>query len=303
MVRFPWCGRTVTVRILIRPTIVTWSMREGSNGESTDPLEDIAYLARSQNRVMMLEVLSSESLTRGHLIDRTSIASTTVGRILNELSDRGWVERTNVGTYTATPVGRQVIEEFMPLVDTISVIQSLGETVAWFQAADEPLELQHLLDATVRRPVRTDPMAPMNAYMDDLRTANEFYCLVGVAPPENFEKAMRDGTVERGMRVEHVITESEFTYLLDYPDRLERWRDYIEAGANVYCHAGSVPCNFMIFDETVYIGNAQSEYGEPYTIIESTNSSVLNWAHRIIDDYREESRKLTPTDFTKASVE
>lgn len=278
-------------------------MQEDSDVESADALEDLAYLARSRNRVSILESLAAEPLTRGELAERTSIASTTIGRILNELADREWVERTDAGSYATTPVGRQVIAEFTPVVDTMSVIQTLGETVAWIQAADQPLELQHLTDATVRRPVQADPMAPMSAYMDDLRTATEFYCLVGVAPPENFEEAMRNGAVDRGMRAEHVITESEFNYLLDYPDRLERWRDYIEAGANVYCHAGSVPCNLMIIDETLYIGNAQSEYGEPYTIIESTNNTVLEWAHRVIDNYREESKKFAVADFREGSVE
>lgn len=277
-------------------------MPGGSDMESEDSLDDIAYLARSHNRIRILETLASGALTRGELTDRTSIASTTVGRILNELSDREWAERTDAGTYTATLIGRQVIAEFTPLVDAMSVIQTLGETVAWFQAAEPPLKLKHLADATVRRPVPADPMAPMNAYMADLRSAAAFHCLVGVAPPENFEKAMRNGTVERGMRVEHVITESEFTYLLDYPERLERWRDYIEAGANVYCYAGSVPCNLLIFDDTLYIGNSQSEYGEPYTVIESTNSTVINWAYRVIDEHREESKKLGVADFTEPVV-
>lgn len=277
---------------------------QGDSGlESGDALEDLAYLARSRNRVRILDLLATEGLTRGELADQTSIASTTIGRILNELADREWVERTDEGRYTATPVGRQIIAEFMPVVDAMSVIQTLGDTVAWFQATDQPLELQHLTDSTVRRPVRADPMAPTNALMDDLRSANEFYCLVGVAPPENFEQVMRDGTVERGMHVEHVITDSEFNYLLDHPDRLKRWRDYIEAGAKVYCHKGSVPCNLLIFDETLYIGKTQSEYGEPYTVIESTNSSVLKWAHRVIEDYRVESRKLTLADFSKGSAE
>lgn len=272
-------------------------MQGDSDVESADALEDLAYLARSRNRVKILDLLTTEELTRGDLAEQTSIASTTIGRILNELADREWVERTDAGTYAATPVGRQVIAEFTPIVSAMSVIQKLGETVAWFQTVDQPLELQHLSDATVRRPVRTDPMAPTNAYMDDLRTANEFYCLVGVAPTENFEQAMRDGTVERGMQVEHVITDAEFNYLLDHPDRLKRWRQYIEAGANVYCYEGSVPCNLLIIDETLYIGKAQSDYGEPYTVIESTNCKVLEWGHRMIEDYREESRKLATTDF------
>lgn len=278
-------------------------MSGDSEWESADALEDIAYLARSRNRVRILEVLASEAWTRGELTDRTSIASTTIGRILHELSDREWVERTDAGTYAATPIGRQVIAEFRPLVDAMSVIKRFGETVAWFQATDPPIELQHLADAIVRRPVPADPMAPMTAYMNDLRSATEFHCLVGVAPPESFEKAMRSGTIDRGMRVEHVITESEFAYLLDHPDRLGRWRDYIEAGANVYCYGGSVPCNLLIFDDTLYIGNSQSEYGEPYTVIESTNSSVLEWAHRVIEAHREKSKRLEASDFTESMVE
>lgn len=273
-----------------------------SGAGSEDALEDIAYLARSRNRVSILEVLSSEALTRRELTDRTSIAGTTIGRILNELSEREWVERTDAGTYAATPIGRQVIAEFTPTVDAMSVIQNLGETIAWFQDTEPPLDLQHLADAIVRRPVPEDPMAPSSAYMEDLRSATEFHCLVGVAPPENFEKAMRNGAVERGMRVQHVITESEFMYLLDYPDRLDRWRDYIEAGANVYRYAGSVPCNLLIFDDTLYIGNSQSEYGEPYTVVESTNRSALEWALRVIEEHREESQRLEATDFTEPLV-
>lgn len=277
---------------------------EGESGEEfANTLDDIAFLSRSQNRVTILEALVSERQTRGELTDQTGIASTTVGRILNELSERDWVERTDEGTYSATPIGRQVVDEFLPLVEAMSVIRRLGETVAWIQAADEPLELQYLVDATVRRPEPADPMAPTTAYMEDLRSAAEFQCLVGVAPPESFEKAMRDGAVDRGMEAVHVITKNEFTYLLDYPDRLARWRDYIEAGATVYCYDGSIPCNVFTFDETAYIANVQSEYGDPYTTVESENEEVLAWAHALIDRYRADAKELTVSDFTASPSE
>jgi predicted transcriptional regulator len=268
-----------------------------SSAVPEDALEDIAYFARSKNRVRLLVLLASGSYTRRELGDITGVAKTTIGRILNEFSERGWSERTDDGGYTATPIGRQVVVEFMPLVEAMSAINQLDETVAWFQATENPIGMGQLTDATIVRPDPADPMAPVNAYMSDLRTASEFHCLVGVAPPESFEKAMRDGVVERGMHAEHVINESEYTYLLQYPNRLTRWREYIEAGANVYCYDGAVPCNVMIFDETVYIANTQSEYGEPYTVIESHNDAVLSWGHELIDTYRNDAKRLDGRSF------
>lgn len=255
-------------------------------------LEDIAYLARSANRVTLLNVLSSGAYARRELNDLTGINRSTVGRIINEFEERGWIERTTDWEYTATPTGKQVVAEFVPLVESMAVIRKFGDTVAWLQATADPVDLHHLRNATVWRPEPTDPMAPTAAYMDDLRTATEFHCLVGVAPPVPFEKAMLEGVVERGMRVEHVISESEFAYLRDDPERMARWRDYIDAGANVYRYDGTVPCNFVILDETVYIAKSQSEYGDPYTVIESENDTVRSWARESIERHRAESEQL-----------
>lgn len=257
-----------------------------SDAVQSEALDDIAYLARSSNRIKLLNTLASGTHGGRELTEQTDIARTTIGRILNGFEECGWVERTTDGEYTTIPIGNQVITEFMPLGESMAVIRTLRETVAWFQATAQDIDLQHLRDATVWRPEPANPMAPAEAYMDDLRTATEFQCLVGVAPPESFEKAMRDGVVERGMRVEHIISKGEYRYLLDYPDRLERWREYIHAGPNVYCYPGTVSCNVMIFDGTTYIAKTQSEYGEPYTVIERDNDAVLTWAVELIERYR-----------------
>lgn len=282
---------------MILPSTVDVRMADLASEVPHDVLDDVAYLARSPNRVRLLATLASGAYTRGDLADRTAVASTTVSRIVNEFEERDWVERTEAGAYTVTPVGRQVVAEFTPFLESMSVLRTIGEAVAWLQAAEEPLDLRQLADATVLRPDPADPMAPMNAYMADLRSASEFRFLVGVAPPESFERAMRNGVVERGVAVEHVITRTEFEYLRDYPERLARWRGYVEAGANVYCVEGPVPCNLLIFDETVYIANTQSEYGEPYTVIRSDRGAVLDWARGLIEGYREVAERLGPDAF------
>lgn len=267
-------------------------MVDPSDAIPTDALEDIAYLARSVNRVRLLETLGSGSYTRRDLADRTGIARTTIGRIVNEFEERGWVERTPDGDYTATPVGVQVVHEFMPLVEAMAVVRQLDDMVAWLQAVEPSIGLHHFSDANIRRPQSVDPTEPLARYTEALRRADEFHCLVGVAPPLSFETVMRDEAVNGELSVEHVISEDEFVYVRDRPERARRWREYIEAGANVYCYDGTVPCNFLIFDETVYIGKSQSDRGEPYAAIGSENEVVRAWAHGIISEYRKDAKRL-----------
>lgn len=272
-------------------------MVEDPGIDTSKALEDIVYLARSDNRVKLLDELHRDSYTRRDLTELTGIPRTTVGRILNEFQERGWVERMSEGEYSATPTGEQVIIEFSPLVDSMAVIRKLGEMVAWFREAGSNLDLHYLSDAFVRRPDTDDLMAPTSTYIDDLRNASEFYGVVGIAAPVRLEKAMRDGVVEGALRVDQVISDNLYSYLLDDPARMTRRRENIEAGANIYRFGGDVPFNLFVLDETVYIGNTQSEYGEPYTVIVSENEVVRSWAREIFEEFRVDSEKLSAEDF------
>lgn len=258
-----------------------------------DALEDIAYLSRSVNRVRLLGTLDSGAYARRDLDDLTGIPRTTIGRIVSEFEERGWAERTADGEYTTTPEGGQVAAEFVPFVESMAAIGKLGDMVAWIRAPEQSIGLHHFDDATVRRPAPKDPMAPTAHYTEGLRDADEFHCLVAVAPPVSFEIAMRDEVVRRDLTVEHVIADGEFGYIREHPERISRWQEYVEAGANVYRYDGEVPCNFMILDETVYVAKTQSEYGgDPYTLIESENDAVRSWAHDVIDTFRADSTRL-----------
>lgn len=264
-----------------------------SDAVSADALDDIAYLARSANRVKLLDTLASGSYGRRELNERTGIPKTTIGRIVNEFQERDWIERTSDGEYTVTPAGAQVIAEFTPLIEAMMAIRKLGDMVAWLQASEQSIGLHHFSDATIRRPTPTDPMAPTAYYTERLRTADKFYCLVTVAPPVTFEITMTEEIQERNLTVEHIISDSEFRYICDHPDRLQRWRDYVDAGANVYRYDGEVPCNLVILDRTVYIAKTQSEYGEePYTLIETENEAVRSWAYDVITAHRTDAEQL-----------
>jgi len=57
------------------------------------PLEEIEFLARSQNRVAVLRLLATESHTRRSLAAATGASQATLGRIPEDFTDRSWVRR------------------------------------------------------------------------------------------------------------------------------------------------------------------------------------------------------------------
>lgn len=261
-----------------------------------EALADVAFLARSENRLAVLAALTETSATRRDLEDETGIARATVGRALADLEDRGWVSEAAGREYETTPSGYRVVAEFLPLLEAAAAIRRLGDRVAWLPTDEVPIELRHFSDAAILRPRAADPLAPAMSLTGLLEDAEEFHCLVGVAPPLGFEQSMRDGVVEGALLTRHVITAEEFAYLGEHPERVERWREYLAAGANVYRYDGEIPCNLLIFDGTVVVSPVPAGRG-PTGLVESENDAVLEWAHEVIDRYQRESTRLDAAAF------
>jgi hypothetical protein len=109
-------------------------------------------------------------------------------------------------------------------------------------------------------------------------------------PPLTFERRIWDAVVDGRLRTEHVVTEGELAYLRGHPERLRRWRAYLEAGANVYRHGGDIPCNLFVFDGTVVVGKALPDGGN-CIFVETEREAVRSWAHESIETYREDAER------------
>lgn len=132
-----------------------------SGHETTIPigaLEDVEYLSRSANRVVILDALTRGPSARRELAEVTGVSRTTLDRIVNELESRGWAERTPEGTYTATPAGSHLMQQFRPFLDAVEALRQLDEAVAWLPEDELDVGLEHFSDAVVRRPQDGDPV-------------------------------------------------------------------------------------------------------------------------------------------------
>lgn len=273
-------------------------MTGGTENLSEDALEDIAYLARSKNRIEILATLVTGAHTSRNVEEATGASRSTVDRILSELEGRGWAERTTDGTYVATSAGEFAVTEFEPLVGAMQTLRTLGEAVAWLPDDEISIGLRHFQDATIRRSNPNSPVAEVTYLLELMRDATLFYNLTYIAPTLSLLQSMRDGVVERGMTVRNVLTADLITYLQDQDEQTFYWQEYIEGGARVYRYEGRIPCNVFIVDETVLIANNEPEAGHPCTFIETTNETVRTWAENLVETYREDAERLGPAAFS-----
>ena len=269
-------------------------MPNRSEVTSTEALEDIAYLSRSPNRVMILDALTREAHSRRDLAGQTETSRTTLDRIVNELEERGWVQRTTDGDYVGTPTGKHLMAQVRPFIDSVEAIRRLDEAVAWLPTDELSIGLHHFSDALVLRPEQDDPMETVDYFVNLIRDTAEFYVLTHLAPPAPLARAMRDRIVTGRLSAEYVLTDELINYLRDQPQRREHWRDIIDGGADVYQGQGPIPCNLWIFDDIVLIKKSgpepiQDSYGVP---IQSENETVRSWAHDLIDRCRADAARV-----------
>lgn len=274
-------------------------MFEEDGVSSEGALGDIAYLARSENRVRILETLVTGPHATREVEAATGASRSTLERILSELEERGWVERTTEGGYVATAAGEFAISEFAPLADAMTALRRLGDAAEWLPREELSVGLHHFSDATVRTPESNSVTAPATYMTQLLREATEFACLVRIAPPLGFERAMRDGVVEGRLTTEHVVTTGELDYIGDQPARVRRWREYLEADADVYRYDGSVPCNLFVIDGMVLVVDREPEI---CAYIETENEAVWSWARDLIGTYRAEAERIRAEAFGEPPV-
>lgn len=271
---------------------------------AAEGLEDVAYLSRSRNRATILDSLSRGAQTRRELTEHVGASRTTLDRIVNELEDRGWVERTTDGEYVATAAGRHLIREVRPCVEAVEAIRRLGPAVDWLPVEELEIGLRHFRDATVWRPDGADPAETLDFMIRLVRETTEFRVLTHLKPPLSLLQVIQEEVASGGLSVRGVSTDS-------YADgstsgqskRPELWQDIHGAGGELYRYGGPIPCNLWVFDEVVLIKKSGPEpidesYGVP---IVSENDAIRSWAEGLIEDYIAEAERIDDEHFLEPS--
>lgn len=253
------------------------------------PIDDVAFLARSETRVGVLRAVDERPRDRRELASVTDTPRSTLGRTLGELEERDWIERDG-RAYEATTAGSLVVEQFVPLLRTMGVLQTLGDAAERLPIEGTGLDVTHLADAEFITPTGRDPTAPFEYGVARLRGADCFRCLARAAPRQ-YVRAIYEGAVEGGLSVECVLGDAYLEGLRDEPAVRDRWDEVASGSSVVRRSKEQLPGVVLVVDETVHLWLCDDE-GETQGLLESTDPSALTWANEAIDAYLERAEPI-----------
>lgn len=255
-------------------------------------LDDIEFLARSENRVEVLNALSSGPHDRAELHEATEVPRPTVGRIVNEFQARGLVSQ-NGKQYTISPLGDFLATEFRSLLEGVETMRKLRGVVEWLPTDEFDFTLDHFADATVTTPCPGDPTAPVRRATELTREADHVRIISRWFLTNTLE-AVRQRTVNGDQTAVWVMMGEAIDMILDDSRTTTMLRDIITSGqAEFYRYEGSHPYGMAVMDETVGGLFVLDDDGVVQGVIETTDEAVRSWVGSTIEDHRQESEPLS----------
>ncbi len=258
-------------------------------------LEVIDVLARSANRVRVLEVLASRSepVERRDVAAAADLSRATLSRTLATFEQRGWVDHTG-SEYELTELGAFVAGEFLQLLDRLRVVRELQGIVQWFPADGYGFDLARLTGADVVRSSKEDAFAPTNHLAERLAAAERVQITSYTMFPDCLEtcwRAVTDGSQELDLIVEEPVLAA----ICSHSTLASHLRDLLRSDSTrVYRSGSPLPHVVVVTDDVVNLC-LFDEDGVPHATIDTTDEVVHAWARSRFESYR---RDAVPVDET-----
>jgi predicted transcriptional regulator len=257
---------------------------------------DLACLVDSPYRGPLLLELRNGTTSRAELREAVGASRATISRALSAFEERGWVIRTGQA-YELTRLGRLVAGEFENLLATMETAHDLRGIVEYLPVDEFGFDIRHLRDATVVRPSRSDPLAPIR-HADRLLEDATLAVLLSRA----FSPGVIEALAERaraGEETEVVVTTSVVESLGADDTLREQVRSCLESDAvEIYEHDGEVPYILAIADAVVSFG-VQDDDGRVVGVVDVEDEVVLAWARATFGEHRENTQRLDPDRFSR----
>jgi len=249
-----------------------------------EALEAAEFLARSENRVAALFELRDRAQTRAELREKTGMSQVTIGRVLEALEDRRWIEADGEA-YRTTAVGDMVAESLDGFLDALAAAETLGDIARWLPTEEYDFGLDRLADADVIRPGPTDPNVTLRTAAEQVAESDHVQILTHA-----FSTMVTDVIHERvtagEMTAECVFSPAVYEALERAGGVNDEFLALIDAdGATFYRYDGEVPHVLAVLDDGVGIG-VDDEEGLPRAVLDVSDPVVREWAVETFERYR-----------------
>jgi predicted transcriptional regulator len=266
-------------------------IRSGT-GEGRAALEDVAFLARSSNRLTLLRTLKEGPHDRRDLREATSMSAPTLARILGEFEEYGWIER-NGQEYRVTTAGGLVAGGVLAAVDRADAVRRLRPLLRTVPTDAPALDVEALSEARVTVAEPGSPLGPVNRFAsltDESETLREF----NATSVQFFDESVLRTRIEEGRRTdllyEHGVVES---LLSGHPELLA---SLIESPTVDVSLCESVPFGLSLFDDRIGVSGYDRQSGALTVFVDTDGYEARRWAERLFESVRSEAMPITNPD-------
>lgn len=254
-------------------------------------LDDVAFLANSDNRVAVFEGLVDGPRTRDELIDEVDASRVTITRIVRELETRGWIDRSG-RQYVATPLGEWVYEEFTDLVTEMESANRLREAMQWLPPDLLTFDVRCLRDAELILVDEADATELIRRIVEFHRSGDRIRGIARESAPAFIENQW-ELTVQGDTQVELVVTPAIVEAIQDHQPTARRFREILEQENAQYFVSEDIPVSVGIVNGAVGI-NLTDEQGTLKGGLTTDNETVHAWAVELFESRRRDASPMDP---------
>jgi predicted transcriptional regulator len=254
-------------------------------------LDDIAFLANSENRMAVLETVVEAPRSRDELRDEVDASRITIARILREFEDRYWIENSGQA-YAVTSLGEWVCDEFTRLIDEMEAEHRLREPLQWLPTDVVTFDVRCLRDADIVLHDESDATALVRRIVRFHRSGDLVRGVSRVAAPV-FVENQWELTVHGDTRVDLVVTPEALDVIRDHPPTAQKFCEMLDVENACYSVYEAIPITVGIVDGSVGI-NLTDEQGVLKGGLVTDDETVHSWAVELFETCREKSRPVTP---------
>ncbi len=248
------------------------------------PIEDIAYLARSEHRGPTLIALTVRPRSRSELWEMTGVSESTIRRTLSEFEDRDWVARDGY-QYEVTQLGAFVASAMADLIDRLETERKLRDVWRLLPDEDSGFTIDMCSDATVTVANAVDPSGPISRFCSLIEESDRLrFTGLDVAMLDACKHVLCERIVE-GMETELINPPRVANYIRsNCPDLFSK---ALESGnLDVHLHDELPPFGVSIYDDRVGIIGYDEEGVMVRVLVDSDSTEARDWAESIFTTHR-----------------
>lgn len=264
---------------------------------SGGPLDDIAYLVRSDHRIPTLVALKNRPRSRSELWEMAGVSSSTIRRTLTEFEKRDWIRKDEY-KYETTQLGEFVASAMVDLIERADTEQQLRDVWQWLPDEDSGFTLEMCADATITIAEANNPYRPVNRFTSLLDETDHFRFVgldVAMFEPCKDELAKQ---IQTGMQAEFINPPRVAKYIRNSCSEL--FSETLEAGdLTLHLHNNLPSYGVGLFDEQVVVTGYDPDAVTVRVLIDTDDPEARDWAESVYHTYRRETPTI-PLEQTEA---